>query len=83
MKKKEIIKKRDIWNKEDNTRYKIEVEQRYGKPHGEESNRNLGNSKTKNTVEGHSTLLTEINTGLGWKAERRLTKLMVTQNRQE
>jgi hypothetical protein len=34
-------------------------------------------------VEGHSTLLTEINTGLGWKAERRLTKLMVTQNRQE
>jgi hypothetical protein len=53
--------------KEDNTRYKRRVEQRYGKPQKEESNRNPGNKKslsqTKNLVEGHCSQLQQ------WKTE--------------
>jgi hypothetical protein len=37
---KETLKKRDILNKEDNTRYKRGVEQRFGKPQKRELNRN-------------------------------------------
>jgi hypothetical protein len=56
---KDTIKKRDIRIKEENTKYKRGIEQRYRKPQKKESNRNPGNkspySQTKNTMEGHST----------------------------
>jgi hypothetical protein len=38
-------KKRNIWIKEDNTKYKRGLEQRYGKPEKKESNRNPINKK--------------------------------------
>jgi hypothetical protein len=39
-------KKRDIWNKEDNTKYKRGAEQRYGKPQEKKSNWNSGNKNS-------------------------------------
>jgi hypothetical protein len=40
------IKKRDRWIKVVNTKYKTEIEQRYGKPQKIESNRNPGYKKS-------------------------------------
>jgi hypothetical protein len=61
---KGIIEKKDTWIKEDNTKYKRRVEQRCGKPQKKNQTEILEIkspfSQTKNTVEGHSSRLEQM-----------------------
>jgi hypothetical protein len=41
-----LYKKPDVWINEDNTKYKRGIEQRYGKLHKKELNKNPGNKKS-------------------------------------
>jgi hypothetical protein len=60
---KESIK-RDIWNKEDNTRYERRTEQGYGKPQKKRIKQILEKksplNQLKNTKEGHSSRLEQV-----------------------